>query len=321
MQEHLARGVGPDRIDIAFARCGDPSDPVLLMIMGLGAQLVNWPSGFLDALVARGLQLVVFDNRDSGRSTHLRDAPVADVAAALTGDLSTAGYTLSAMAADSVGLLDHLSIDAAHLLGASLGGAIAQTIAGEHPGRVLSLSSLMSTTGDPSVGQIHRETAAAIFAGPVARTRQDVVDRTLRTLGAVGSPAYPSDPTEVAERAGRAYDRGYDEAGVARAAVASIASGDRTARLRTLAVPTLVVHGLADSMVDPSGGRATAAAVPGAELVLVDGMGHDLAPGLSNPIADHVRSVVERGESRPTALPGRPEPPGEKHDLRASPTT
>jgi pimeloyl-ACP methyl ester carboxylesterase len=204
MQEHLALGVGPDRIDIAFARYGSPSNPALLMIMGLGAQLVSWPCGFLDALVVRGLQPVVFDNRDSGRSTHLRDAPAADVAAALAGDLSTAAYTLSAMAADAVGLLDHLGIDAAHVLGASLGGAIAQTVAIEHPQRVLSLSSLMSTTGDPSVGQIHPETAAAVFNGPPASSRRDVVERALRTFGAVGSPAYPTDPADVIARAGRA---------------------------------------------------------------------------------------------------------------------
>jgi pimeloyl-ACP methyl ester carboxylesterase len=156
----------------------------------------------------------------------------------------------------------------------------------------------MSTTGDPSVGQIHPATAAAAFSGPPATSRQDVVDRALRTFGVVGSPAYPTDPADVAARAGRAYDRGYDEAGVARAAVAAIASSDRTARLGALDVPTLVVHGLADTMADPSGGRATAAAVPGAELVLVDGMGHDIAPGLWDLIADHVRSVVECGEAR-----------------------
>jgi pimeloyl-ACP methyl ester carboxylesterase len=305
VQEYLARGVGPDGIDIAFARCGDSSDPVLLMAMGLGAQLVNWPAGFINALVLRGLQPLVFDNRDSGRSTHVHGAPAADVAAALAGDLSTVGYTLSAMAADSVGLLDHLGIDAAHVLGASLGGAIAQTIAIEHAGRVLSLTSLMSTTGDPSVGQIHPATAAAIFSGSPASSRRDVVDRALRIFGVVGSPEYPTDPADVVERAGRAYDRGYDEAAVARTAVASIASGDRTARLRTLEVPTLVVHGMADTMVDPSGGRATAVAVPGAELVLVNGMGHDIAPGLWNAIADRVRSVVDRGEARrwtPSAL-------------------
>jgi pimeloyl-ACP methyl ester carboxylesterase len=298
VQEQLARGVGPDRVDLAFARCGDPADPPLLMVMGLAAQLVSWPAGFLDALVVRGLQVVVFDNRDTGRSTHLHDAPAADVVAAMAGDTTTASYTLSAMAADAVGLLDHLGIDAAHLLGASLGGAIAQTVAIEHPQRVLSLTSLMSTTGNAGVGQIHPATAAAILGGPPVRDRQDMVDRALRTFGVVGSPAYPTAPADVAARAGRAYDRGYDEAGVARTAVASIASGDRTAQLQTLDVPTLVVHGLADTMADPSGGRATAAAVPGAELLLVDGMGHDLAPGLWDLLADRVSSVVARGEAR-----------------------
>ncbi|HLL54314.1 MAG TPA: alpha/beta fold hydrolase [Myxococcaceae bacterium] len=299
LNEQLARGVGPGRIDIAYECRGDPTHPPVLLIMGLAAQLVHWPEGFVDALVARGLFVVSFDNRDSGHSTHLHDAKPADLPAALAGDLSSASYTLSDMAADSVGLLDALRIDAAHLVGASMGGAIAQTLAIEHPRRVRSLTSMMATTGDMSVGQIHPATMKSVFGGPPAHTREEVVARALRASRIIGSPDYPADPAEVAEVAGLAYDRDHDaEPAIVRQAVASVASGDRTGSLRRLDVPALVLHGLADTLCDPSGGRATAAAIPGAELVLIEGMGHDLPRGLWDRLADHIAAIVQRGEAR-----------------------
>jgi pimeloyl-ACP methyl ester carboxylesterase len=298
MNELIATGVGPSHLDIAYERHGNPAHPTVLLVMGLAAQLVHWPLGFVQALVGRGLQVVRFDNRDSGRSTHLRDAPPADLPAVLRGDLSSVSYSLSDMAADAVGLLDVLKIDAAHVVGASMGGAIAQTVAIEHPKRVRSLTSMMFTTGDMAVGQTHPATLQALFGGPPARTREEVVARAVRGIGIVGSPAYPANLAEVAEIAGIAYDRGYDEAAIARQAVATVASGDRTGRLRALDVPALVLHGLADTMSDPSGGRATAAAIPGAELVLIEGMGHNLPPGLWERIAGHIAAVVQRGEAR-----------------------
>lgn len=296
INEQIASDVGPDRLDIAYECRGDPAHPPVLLIMGIAAQLVHWPAGFLDALLSRDLRIIRFDNRDSGRSTHLHDAPPADLPAALQGDLSSASYTLSEMAADAAGLLDALGIRAAHAVGASMGGAIAQTLAVEHPGRLRSLTSMMSTTGDPAVGQAHPATLAGIFGGPPATTREAVIERAVRTFGIVGSPAWPTDPAAVAETAGLAWDRDHDEAGVVRQAVATVASGDRTPRLRALDLPALVLHGLADTMCDPSGGRATAAAIPGAELVLIEGMGHNLPPGLWETIADHIASVVRRGE-------------------------
>ncbi|MRG96786.1 alpha/beta fold hydrolase [Polyangium spumosum] len=298
LNERIARNVGPSRIDIAYEERGDPARPSVLLVMGIAAQLVHWPLGFLDALVARDLHLVRFDNRDSGRSTHMHDAPPADLPAALRGDLSSASYTLSDMAADAVGLLDVLKIDAAHVVGASMGGAIAQTMAIEHPRRVRSLTSMMFTTGDMAVGQGHPETLKAIFGGPPARTREEVITRAVRAASIAGSPAYPTDPAEVAERAGIAFDRDHDEAAPARQGVATVASGDRTERLRALDVPALVLHGLADTLIDPSGGRATAAAIAGAELVLVEGMGHDIPRELWERIADHIAAVVRRGEER-----------------------
>ncbi|MFT3764080.1 MAG: alpha/beta fold hydrolase [Minicystis sp.] len=298
LNEQIARNVGPAHLDIAYERRGDPAHPTVLLVMGIAAQLVSWPLGFLDALVARHLHVVRFDNRDAGRSTHLRAAPPPDLPAALRGDLSSASYTLSDMAADAVGLLDVLDVGAAHVVGASMGGAIAQTIAIEHPQRVRSLTSMMFTTGNPAVGQGHPATLQAVFGGAPARTREEVVARAVRNAAIAGSPGFPADLAAVAERAGLAYDRGHDEAAIARQAVATVASGDRTARLGALDVPALVLHGLADTLIDPSGGRATAAAIPGAELVLIEGMGHDLPRGAWDRIADSIAAVVQRGEAR-----------------------
>jgi pimeloyl-ACP methyl ester carboxylesterase len=264
MADEKASGVGPAGIEIAYQRLGDPEAPAVLLIMGIAAQLIAWPDEFCQALAGRGLQVIRFDNRDAGLSTHMTDAPPPNLPAALAGDLSSASYTLSDMATDAVGLLDALGIGKAHVVGASMGGAIAQTMAIEHPDRVRSLTSMMSTTGNR----------------------------------AVGSPGYPADEGEVAARAGRAYDRCYDRTGTARQAVATVASGDRTGRLRHLAVPTLVIHGLADRMCDVSGGRATAEAIPGAELVLIEGMGHDLPQGLRSQLAERIAEFVWRAEGR-----------------------
>jgi pimeloyl-ACP methyl ester carboxylesterase len=204
----------------------------------------------------------------------------------MRGDLSSASYTLSDMAADAVGLLDALAIDSAHIVGASLGGAIAQTMALEHRTRVRSLTSMMSTTGDLRVGQAHPATLKAVFGGRPAHTRDEYVARAVAMATLVGSPAYPIDRAAVADVAGRAFDRDHDQAGVTRQAVASLASGDRTEKLRALDLPTLVVHGLSDSLCDPSGGRATAAAIVGAQLVMIEGLGHNLPPGVWERIAD-----------------------------------
>lgn len=291
-------GVGPADIDIACELFGDPQSPVVLLIMGLAGQLVHWPDAFCQTLVSRELQVVRFDNRDAGQSTHLTNAPPANLAAALAGDLSSASYTLSDMAADAVGLLEALGLQKAHVVGASMGGAIAQTMAIEHPERVVSLTSMMSTTGNSSVGQPSPDALREVFGGPRPVTRDDVIQQMLRASRAVGSPDYGRDESEIAVRAGLAYDRGYDPAGAARQAVATIASGDRTELLRRLNVPALVIHGLADRMCDPSGGRATAEAIPGAELALIEGMGHDLPPGLRSPLAARIAEFIWRAEGR-----------------------
>ena len=296
--EIIAANVGPAKLNIAYERIGNPDAPPLLLIHGLGAQLIGWPDGFCSALVERGLQVIRFDNRDVGRSSHISDAPAPDLPAVLRGDLSSVSYTLSDMAADTIGLLDVLGIDSAHLVGASMGGAIAQTVAIEHPERVRSLTSIMSTTGDMKVGQATSETMKALFGGPPAVTRQDVINRQIRAFSVVGSPGFPTERKLVVASAELAYDRGYDPIGLARQAIASVASGDRTKPLQHINLPTLVIHGLDDVMCDVSGGRATATAIPKSKLVLIKGMGHNLPQGLWSEFAQHIADIVRIGEIR-----------------------
>ena len=296
--DERASNVGPAGIEIAYQRLGHHDAPLLLLIMGVGAQSIAWPDAFCHALTDQGLQIVRFDNRDVGLSTHMSDAPPPDLPAVFAGNLSSASYTLSDMAADAVGLLDALGFAQAHVVGASLGGAIGQTVAIERPDRVRSLTSMMSTTGNPAVGQPSPDVLRDVFGGPRPVTREEVVQQMVRAMRVVGSPDYPTDEREVAARAGRAYDRTYDPVGVARQAIASIASGDRTDRLRQLELPALVIHGLADRMCDVSGGRATAEAIPGAELVLLEGMGHNLPPGLQPQLVSRIAAFVWRAEAR-----------------------
>lgn len=287
----LARSVGPSRVDLAYHCRGHHTDPAVLLIMGVAGQLIHWPHGFLDALVARHRFVVCFDNRDSGCSTHMNGAPMPDLAAALAGDLSSASYTLADMASDAVGLLDALGIGAAHIVGASMGGAIAQMIAIDHPERTLSLTSMMATTGAPVVGAVHAETLAALFSGPPVMSREQGIDLALRASSLIGSPAFPADREAVAERAGRAWDRDHDVVATTRQAVATIATGDRTDRLRCVRGPALVIHGRADRMCDMSGGVATAEAIAGARLLLIDGMGHDLPSALWDQFADEIAAL------------------------------
>nr|HEX4312828.1 alpha/beta hydrolase [Kofleriaceae bacterium] len=283
-----------EQITIAYERLGDPAAPPVLMIMGLGAQLITWPDGLCAALAGRGLHLVRFDNRDAGLSTHLASAPMPDYVAALAGNYASVTYTLSDMATDTVGLLDALGLDRVHVVGASLGGFVAQTLAIEHPHRVRSLTSIMSTTGARDVGQPHPEVSRALVAGGFATTRAQVVQRAIDLFALTGSPGFPTEPAVVAERTGRAFDRAFDPVGFVRQAVATLASGDRTPRLRELRVPALVIHGSADALVDVSGGRATAAAIPGAELVIIDGMGHDLPPAIWPRLVEPIAALAAR---------------------------
>ncbi len=284
-------------IELCWQRFGDADAPPLLLIMGLGAQMILWPDGFCELLAERGFGVIRFDNRDAGRSTVLDGADSPTISEALAGDTARARYTLSEMAADSAGLLDALGIERAHVVGSSLGGMVAQTLALEHRDRVLSLASVMSTTGDPEVG---RPTPAGMEAltTKAPTDREGYIEATVRARGLLGSPGFPQDDTYRRELAGRTYDRGYHPDGTVRQVVAIVASGDRTPRLRELDVPTVVIHGEDDVLIDVSGGHATAAAIPGARLVLIPGLGHDLPPGVWETIADAVVANTERATAR-----------------------
>jgi len=259
-------------------------------------QLIAWPQDFVDGLVEQGYYVIRFDNRDIGLSSKLDHHKKPNVLWAylksLVGLRPAAGYTLNDMADDALGLLDALGIGKAHVVGVSMGGQIAQTMAIEHPGRVRSLCSMMSTTGNVAVGQPAPEVLRELFSLAPAETREQAIEQYLRVMRIVGSPGYPADEDELAARAGLAYDRSHDRVATARQAIATVASGDRTERLRQLQLPTLVIHGLADRMCDVSGGRATVDAIPGAKLVLIEGMGHNLPPGLRLQLAAQITEFV-----------------------------
>jgi len=274
---------------------GDPSDPALLLIMGYTAQMVQWDERFCRMLVDRGLFVVRFDNRDCGLSTKLDGASVdvdAVIKAALMEEpVPPVPYTLREMAADAVALLDHLGVARAHVLGASMGGMIAQHVAIDHPGRTASLISVMSQPGDPTVGQPTPEAAAALLTPPPSDREGYIANST--TWQIWQSRKYRSD--ELSRRnAARDWDRSFYPEGGPRQLAAIYASGSREEGLSALAVPTLVIHGLDDTLITPSGGERTAELVPGATLMLVDDMGHDFPEPLWPVLVDAIASHVQR---------------------------
>lgn len=273
-------------ITLEYKTDGDPADPVLLMIGGLGGQLIAWDVDLVEQFVRRGLFVVRFDNRDVGLSSWFDELGQPDFPGLLTGEVRP-GYLVSDMADDAVGLLDALGVGAAHVFGLSMGGMIAQSLAISHPDRVRTLISVMSTTGDPSVGQPSAEAVEALLV-PAADDRTAAVNAAVACWRVIGSPGFPFREDVVAASAAAAYDRAYHPAGTARQLAAILGSPDRTPGLRCLRVPTLVIHGERDLLVDPSGGRATADAVPGASLWSVAGMGHDLPPELFGDLVERV---------------------------------
>jgi pimeloyl-ACP methyl ester carboxylesterase len=275
------------QLELCYETFGTPEAPPLLLVMGLASQMILWDDEFCEQLAARGFSVTRFDNRDVGRSTVLRDAAVPKRWQLLTRDPRGAAYSLDEMAADAVGLLDHLGIAAAHVVGASMGGMIAQLIAARYPDRVLSLVSIMSTTGNRRVGKPHPRMALRMLRKP-ARDRAGYIEDHIDTYRAIGSQGFDFEEEHKRQRAGRCFERGIHTAGSARQLAAIMATPDRTALLGQVRVPTTVIHGDADPLVNVSGGRATAAAISHARLVILPGMGHDLPRELWPPIIDAI---------------------------------
>lgn len=266
---------------------GSDDGTPLLLIAGLGLDLTSWPQRMIDGFVERGFRVVRLDNRDAGRSSRI-DVPPPGRLRQLLARPRPDAYDLADMAADAVGLLDALGIEQVHLLGMSMGGMIAQTVAARHPARVLSLTSIFSTTGHRRVGRPARSTLLRLAKSP-ARTVEESVERHLAMLAHIGSTTFPPDEEVERAWATAVWHRGGDSgagAPVARQIGAIQASGDRTAELARITAPTLVVHGDRDLMVHPTGGRATADAVPGARHVEIAGMGHHLAPGVVDRLVE-----------------------------------
>jgi pimeloyl-ACP methyl ester carboxylesterase len=275
-------------IEICYAQTGDHGDPPILLIAGLGQQLHSWPDDFTAKLAGRGYCVTRFDNRDAGRSTHMRYRPPNPLAMFRGRN----EYHLGDMARDTVGLMDVLGYADAHLVGISMGGMIAQTVAAHHPGRVRTLTSIMSTTGAARLGRPAMSTWRRMLLSRPPRTRAEAMDRASNIFSHIGSHGFPFDEPAVREYAGIAWDRDPSAGGIVRQLAAIFASGDRTAELRAIDVPTLVIHGDRDRMVHPTGGAATASAIPGARLETIVGLGHDLPTGAWDRIIDLITDHI-----------------------------
>lgn len=262
-------------IEIYYEMVGDPADPPMLLISGLGMQLVGWDRRLFDLLAGEGFYVIAHDNRDVGLSTQFGDQGTPDLVALLSGGEANIPYSIPDMAADAAGLLEAIGIDACHVVGVSMGGMIAQQLAIDFPEKVSSLCSIMSTTGAPDVGHPSEQAAAALLV-PAPRTKEEAMGLAVEVSMILGTPAFPIDVERTRELAGEAWERSSDSTGVARQLGAILTAPDRTAALGAVSVPTLVIHGDADPLVDVSGGRATAAAIPGSKLVVVEEMGHAL---------------------------------------------
>ncbi len=293
VSEELFAPIGPG-IELCYQTIGDPDDDPLVLVMGLGGPMTWWDPQMCRMLAEQGFYVIRFDNRDVGRSSRVGGRVTRSMLVRAAGGLRVrAPYSLGDMAADTFGLMDHLGLESAHLAGVSMGGMIAQTMAITQPRRVRSLTSIMSTTGKRTVGWQHPSLLTTLLAsrGP---SRDDYVASSTAIWRLIGSPGYPQPLEQTKERAGETYDRGVSASGVLRQMLAVVTQRNRSARLHSLHVPALVIHGLADKMVHVSGGRATAAAIPGAELLVIDGMGHDLPPDLFPIFVEGIRRTADR---------------------------
>ena len=289
--------IAANGVTLEYETHGDPANPPLLLIMGLGAQLTLWPIELVEALVARGYHVIRYDNRDIGLSTKFTHAGVPELPAVMmalmSGKMPALPYTLTDMADDAAALLTALGIDKAHIVGASMGGMIAQLVAINHPGRVLSLTSIMSTTGNPMLPPAKPEAMAALMERPTTAELTDVLALGLRISRAIGSPGYPAPEAPLRQRIERDFRRSFHPTGAARQMAAIVADGDRRERLKSVTAPTLVIHGEDDPLVPVEGGKDTATAIAGAKLLTIPGMGHDLPLELIEQIADAIAGVAK----------------------------
>jgi pimeloyl-ACP methyl ester carboxylesterase len=295
------RTVGANGIDICYEIFGDADAEPMLLIMGLGAQMIHWDDDFCGQLAGRGFRVIRFDNRDIGQSGKLtggkRLTPLELLKLRFLKIPVAAPYKLSDMAQDVIGLMDALKIKSAHLVGASMGGMIAQEIAITFPERVRSLTSIMSTTGNPKVPQPTREAAAMLMAPPVT-TKDEYLERFAQTWKILRVGSFPEDEARDRSRAERTFERGLNPAGVGRQLRAILASGSRKERLGSVKAPTLVIHGTVDPLVRPEGGKDTAASIPGAKLLMIEGMGHALPipmwPQIIDAIDEHAHAAAAK---------------------------
>jgi len=282
-------------IELCYESTGEESGSAILLVAGLGMQLTGWPEEWSERLAGAGHYVIRFDNRDIGLSAHLVEDGKPDLLAWLGGRDPNVGYGLADMADDAAALLEHLGVESAHVVGISMGGMIAQVLAINHAPRVRTLCSIMSTTGDHAVGQPSAAAVTTMLRG-APETRAAAIDYAVEMFGVIGSPGYPSDEELDRERFAAAYDRDHDPDGVARQLGAILTSGDRTEALHQVSVPTLVIHGDSDPLVDVSGGEATARAIPGARLLLIEGMGHDLPAQLYDRLLDAILTHVSAAD-------------------------
>ena len=284
-------------IEIEYETLGAKSDPAILLIMGLGAQLTLWSDAFCEGLAAKGFYVVRFDNRDCGLSTDFDSWGQADLPAAImklmTGKKIEAPYLVGDMAADAVGLVEALGLERAHMIGASMGGMIAQVAAAKYPARTRSLVSIMSTSSRPGLPQGKPEAIKATLERPATSDRETMVRHYMMLRRTIGSPAYPEFDAEMRRLVERNIDRRYYPAGVGRQYLAILASGDRVELLKTVKVPTLVIHGADDPLLPQEGGRDVAALVPGAQLEIYPGMGHDLPTALTPRLVDRIATFCK----------------------------
>jgi len=280
-----------NNIELFYDTFGDPSSQPLLLIMGLGSQMIRWVPELCEEFVKKGFFIIRFDNRDVGLSTKIEEAGVPDIMKVyqkvMRGEKVDASYNLNDMADDAIGLLDYLKIDKAHICGASMGGMIAQTIAIRHPSRVLSLTSIMSTTGDPD---LPRPTPAAlkVLLTPAPPGREENINISVKAWRVLWGSGYPFDEAIQRKMGAESYDRSYYPDGFKRQLLGILASGDRTSALASVNVPTLVIHGADDPLVPIEGGKATAKIIPGAKLLIIEGMGHSLPPGTWSQIVNAI---------------------------------